>query len=54
MFSTCAFLLVRAYYGKLAKYLFENASTSHYGAIYLLAQFGYKNILLGFVHSFIG
>jgi len=42
IFSTCSFFLIRNYYGKLAKYLFDNAMTSHNGTLYLLAQIGYR------------
>lgn len=53
MFAGCSFYFIRNFYGRLSKYMFDNANTSSNGALYLTAQIGYKNILLGFLHSFV-
>lgn len=53
MFVICSFYLIKKIYGKLAKYMFDNSSTTSNGAFYLTAQLGYRNLILGILHSFV-
>ena len=51
LFSVACYFIFKYLYNGLAKYFYENTSVSSIGALYLLAQIGLRNILLGFVHS---
>lgn len=50
-FCIGCYFLFRCFYGNLAKYFFDNSKNSQLGAWYLMAQYGLRNILLGFAHS---
>lgn len=52
IFCTGAFLIMKAYYGDQIKYLLDNVPTDLKGTIYFGSIFGFRSMLLGFVHAY--